>query len=626
MCGQAGILSPKKNKDQTLARAKSCLDIQAHRGPDHSALSSLDINNFFISLTHNRLSIIDLKAQSNQPFWSQDKQHAIIFNGEIYNYLELRQDLKLDGVTFQTDSDTEVLLQALIHYPLSTALNKFNGMWSFAFIDIKKEKIIFSRDRFGKKPFYYFHNVQTNEFIWSSEIKYILAAAQQKFNVNPIAVSDYIEQFLLEADPEQTFFSEIKKLPAGSYCEVDLKHDRLEFKPQSYYQFSFFPYTSSLADAVHELDYLLKDAVRLRLRSDVELGFLLSGGLDSSTITGIGAELSQDPSSLKTLSIVSDNKLYDESPFIELVEKRLGLSSYKINVEKSAVEIFDLLSTVQWFNDEPLTSFSAVTYYLMMAQAKSKNVKVLLSGQGADEVFCGYRKYMAFYFKELLRQTQPLQALSLATAFLKTQPLANTLDVSEIKRYVTFLRAGQKSILTPEMQNLPRKSIGLGKSSVAERQLLDVVSTSVPALLHYEDRLSMAHSREVRAPFLDYRIVEFGLNLPTKYKINDGWSKFVVRKVSEKYVPQAVSWRKDKKGFSIPQEEWFRTTLKNNIEQIFNSDALMYQLNLIDKKALQSKFQLYCAGGSQARRISFKEIFTPLALEIWLKRFERNIQ
>lgn len=619
MCGIAGIIS-RSDQSEKAQKFKTLLN---HRGPDASAVSTVQLSQFQVNFTHNRLSIIDLQVASNQPFWDESDQYGIIFNGEIYNYLEIRRELESEGREFRTQSDTEVLLQALMHWPLERVLGCLNGMWAFAYLDKRAEKILVCRDRFGKKPFYY--HLQDNEFYWASEIKYILEASEKKFRPNPQTVARYLRQFLLESDGTQTFFEDILKLPAGSFAWLDLKASRLDIKPEQYYHIPAKNFAGDFKEAREELQHLLRDSVKIRLRSDVNLGFLLSGGLDSSILSGLGHQLSENSGqNLNYLSVVSEDPRYDESPHIREVEKFLGIHSHKINIAHNSNEIFDLLSKAQWQNDEPITSFSAVSYMMMMEKAKALNTKVLLTGQGADEIFCGYKKYLGFYLKDLVRQGHGFKALKTGLEFLMTRSLVTEVHLGELKRYVKFLNQGQIQILSSRLAQIEQPSIGLGNQGVRGRQIADLLQFSVPALLHYEDRLSMAHAREVRAPYLDYRIVELGLSLPMEHKLNHGWSKYILRKAARGIAPESIAWRKDKRGFTIPQETWFKRELRPQIEKIFDGPALMYEMGFVDKESLLRKYKLFCSDAPSAKLISFKEIFVPLALENWLRVFERH--
>lgn len=622
MCGIAGIISTE-NLRALAERAKT---IQAHRGPDFSLVSHRDVGPWHLHFTHNRLSVIDLQAVSNQPFWSEDQNYGIIFNGEIYNYLELKFQLQAEGVSFRTRSDTEVLMQALIHGKnLRQTLNSLNGMFAFAFLDVREQKIIFARDRFGKKPFYY--HLTPQRLTFSSEIKYILQTAAQKFRVNPQPVAHYLEQFLLENDPEQTFFQDILKLPAGHFTELNLKSSSLKFTSESFYAIPTGKYSGSFQDAEKEIQDLLLDSVKLRLRSDVNVGFLLSGGLDSSALVGAGCKLSAGASQhLQYLSVVSENPQFDESRHIAEVEAFWKIHSEKINISHSVQNLFPLLEKAIYHNDEPLTSFSAVSYMLMMEKARALDSTVLLTGQGADEVFCGYKKYLGFYLKSLLRQKDYFTFFRIGSQFAWTRSLINEMPVSEIKRYLRKSGPSEKSILSENLQKIRQPRIGLGQMSLSERQALDLTSLSVPALLHYEDRLSMAHAREVRVPYLDYRLVELGLSLPDHFKIGPGWSKYILRQATRDFVPEAITWRKDKKGFTIPQEEWFRHEMKPAIEALFRSDAMMYKMGLVNPQKLQKKYELFCSGSVAAKAISFKEIFTPLCVEKWLQLNQDYLQ
>jgi asparagine synthase (glutamine-hydrolysing) len=304
----------------------------------------------------------------------------------------------------------------------------------------------------------------------------------------------------------------------------------------------------------------------------------------------------------------------------------LGVESAKINIAHDQKKVFELLSKAQWHNDEPITSLSAVSYMMMMERAKDLDAKVLLTGQGADEIFCGYKKYLGFYMKNLVRGGHGMKALGVGLGFLKTRSLVNEIHLGELKRYVKFLNKPHLNVLSSRLKALPQPSIGLGSGDVSGRQILDLTKFSVPALLHYEDRLSMAHAREVRVPYLDYRIVNFGISLPMEFKIHQGWSKYILRKSSEGLVPQNITWRKDKRGFTIPQESWFKNELHSEVENILHGQSMIYDYGFVDKRTMIEKYEIFCGNSTAAKMISFKEIFTPIALENWLQTFKEYLK
>jgi asparagine synthase (glutamine-hydrolysing) len=613
MCGISGIIS-RQDRRQDLERSRHVLQ---HRGPDSFGTMNHRAAEYFASVLHHRLSIIDLTDEANQPFFSKDRNAYLICNGEIYNYIELRQELEAEGVEFRTSSDTEVLLEALLCWGTAKTLEKINGMWAFAFCDLARRKFTFARDRFGVKPLYYFADGES--FFFGSEIKAVLALAGRKFPLNKKTATRMLSQHLLESDPEETFFEGISKLPPGHYGELDLNAPRPELRITRYYELKAGELRCDFEEANQQLQALLSDAVALQLRSDVQVGVLLSGGIDSSALACIAqrhvAERGGNPIAL--LSLTSEGSRYDEGPYISKVEELLGQTAARVDVGDDPLKLLHLLDEVQWFNDEPLTSFSGVAYYLMMRRARELGIKVLLTGQGADELFCGYKKYLAFYLKGLLREGHVADFGKEVVKFGLNGGFIHDVHWSEMQRYV-LPRSGMRA-LGPALGEYEPLSQALGSRSLAERQILDIEQTSIPHLLHYEDRLSMAFSREVRVPYLDHRIVEFALACPDEFKIGTGWSKYILRTAVADFIPSEVAWRKDKNGFGVPQIEWLKLALRPHVERIFNEDCLMYEMGLVDKQALLELYEAYRT--SFFNTVPYKKVFSALALEIWLRRY-----
>jgi asparagine synthase (glutamine-hydrolysing) len=618
MCGISGIIS-RQDRRHDLERSR---DVLQHRGPDSVGGTHHHAGRLFASVLHHRLAIIDLSDDANQPFFSKDRSAYLICNGEIYNYVELRAELEAEGVEFRTSSDTEVLLEALLNWGVPKTLEKLNGMWAFAFCDLANRRFTFARDRFGIKPFYYCNDEEA--FCFGSEIKSVLATSNRKFPLNRKTATRLLSQNLVEADPEETFFEGITKLAPGHYGEIDLNAPQPELKTTCYYRAKPTEMRCDFAEASQRLRELLSDAVALQMRSDVQVGVLLSGGIDSSALACFAEEHTSKRAAnpLALLSLTSEGSPYDESPYIEKVEKRLGRIAARVDVGNNPTRMLQLLDDVQWFNDEPLTSFSGVAYYLMMERARDLGIKVLLTGQGADELFCGYKKYLGFYLKGLLREGHVADFGKEVVRFGLNGGFVNDIEWSEMQRYV-MPHSGQRA-LGPALAEYEPLSISMGSRSLAERQILDIEQTSIPSLLHYEDRLSMAFSREVRVPFLDHRVVEFALACPNEFKIGRGWSKHVLRAAVADIVPSEVVWRKDKNGFGVPQIEWLKLALRPHIERIFNEDCVMYDMGLIDKAALLQLYEDYRT--SFFNTVPYKKVFSALALEIWLRRYAQYLR
>jgi asparagine synthase (glutamine-hydrolysing) len=613
MCGIAGVISRRP-----APFSPEMMSVMGHRGPDHTHLSELQSHGYFLQLLHHRLSIIDLVDASNQPFFDATGRYSIVFNGEIYNYIELRKELQALGVDFKTASDTEVLLQAMIVWG-ERAFNKLNGMFAFLFTDLHLGKGFIARDPFGEKPFYY--HLRDEKFSFSSEIKFLLAATPEKFGVNKLVLAQYFSSHYLEATEEDTFFEGIKKFPAGAFSSFDLSGE-FKLNIQRYYspKVNENSRITNLDDAESQIRWALDESVRLRLRSDVPVGLFLSGGVDSSILAHL---VKKHHSNVQFVSVVSDDPAYDESSFINIVEKNLKQEAIKINIQTRAQEFYELLPKVGWHNDEPLTSFSAVAYYKMIEAAKQNGLKVLLTGQGADEVFLGYKKFKFWHYKNLFRSGK---IIGLSKALFDeggNSDLFESFSLSEASRYLPgFMKGSKRAAWGNKIIDVALAARKTG--SMEQAQIEDLKAYSVPVLLHIEDRLSMAYGTEVRVPFLDRSIVDLGLQLDTNLKIRDGFSKYALRSAYRGLVPDPIIWRRDKKGFSIPQDKWIRDELSGNIESLFKSDMISYDLGILDKKANLQDYQAY--KNNESKLVGYKDIFARLSLEMWLKSFSHSIK
>lgn len=618
MCGIAGILGNSGQQYNFLLEQAQL--VQSHRGPDASGKWEGQAGNWQLALTHQRLSIIDLSESGNQPMAYRDKG-IIVFNGEIYNYKEIRSVLEGFGHSFFSQSDTEVLLTALHHWGVKEALHRLNGMWAFAWLDLESSRLVLARDRFGIKPLYYFLDRQSLYF--ASEIKTILKAANHKFALNTQIIGEYILQSLAETS-DRTYFEGILKVPPGYYAEIDLNREELSL---AFHKFWNLPGETTRdlpeKELVIQARDLFFDAVRLRLRSDVPVGVLLSGGIDSSSIA---AAVNEKIDNVTLLSAVSEDRRYDESHYIDIMSRHLGRPVQKVNLRLEPQRAIELLEEVCWFNDGPVGSFSNVAHYLLMEKAAESNVKVILSGQGADELLCGYRKYSGFYLQDLVRRGRFWEAVRLASSFLRNGTIINQFTLAEAKRYLPYLASSAVDVKGTALEGFRPQQVAMQKGmSLRDRQVADLERFSIPVLTHYEDRMSMAWSREIRVPFLDYRLVGFFINLPAKYKIKDGWTKYILRQAVAPYLPPEIAWRNDKQGFINPQSEWIKHELKEKILGFFSEDALIFKHELINRKNLLAVYEQYCKQPANRGRIWFRDIFNPLALEIWMRKYEGHI-
>jgi asparagine synthase (glutamine-hydrolysing) len=617
MCGIAGIVG--RTPHVFTDKLKS---LMSHRGPDNTQLSELRASSASIQLLHHRLSIIDLSDEANQPFFDESKRYALIFNGEIYNYKELRTELENLGEKFRTSSDTEVLLKCLIKFG-EQALPKLNGMFAIAFFDLQNESCFIARDPFGEKPFYYI--LDKNKFIFASEIKFILEASGRKFKINGPVLGDYFSSHFLETKEDETFFHGIWKLPPGSFARFSLKQS-FQFKPQRYYRPSVN--APEIKDAYHASELIKQSiyhSVDIRLRSDVPVGLFLSGGIDSSILAAVSSELSEKQNSeIKFLSIVSDDPSTDESSFVDMVSKHLKKESIKVNVQNDAQSFWKLLPKIVWHNDEPIISFSSIAYYKMIEAAKAQGLKVLLTGQGADEAFLGYKKFKFWHYKNLLKKGRVDKLAWAGLSELKNSDLFESFSFAEASRYLPGGTSSFKTRAWGETLQKVRRTTGRDTVSLKQTQLDDLLHYSVPVLLHYEDRLSMAYGAEVRVPFLDHHIVDIGMALQDDLKIKNGFSKYILRKTFEPMLPKEVIWRRDKKGFTIPQEQWMKKDLSTEINNMFQGDMISYDLKLLKKQQNLDDYRDYQE--SKTKILGFKDIFARISVETWLNVYGPYIE
>lgn len=604
MCGLFGAIITNQPAARAALekRAETAERMQAHRGPDMRDRRVYELGEKLVLLAHQRLSILDVSEAGRQPMVSVDGHHHIIYNGEVYNYKEISYAHGYNGL--KSTSDTEVILRRLSETSPNKALPELNGMWALALLDTQAHKLTLSRDRGGVKPLYY--TWVGEDFYFASEIKTLLVLTGKKFAMNRRIVARYIEQSLQD-DTNETFFEGIYALPAGSFATFAISDSNLT--PVSYWN----PFGAAPQGNFREL---FMDAVKLRLRSDVPVGVTLSGGLDSSLIThAMKAHLGH--ADFTVLSAVSPNHLNDESRYIDIMAKTYGLNVTKIELGWKSSDAMSLLAKATWQNDSPLGSFSNVVFYLLMQAAQQHGVKVLLSGQGADEMLCGYKKFLGFYLKHLLRQKRYGKAIMTFAQFAANGSVLNQFSMAEARRYLS--PSSRESVLSASTHAAYYPaSLGAIGTSLAERQWQDYRHFSVPFLTHYEDRLSMAFGREIRLPYLDYRLVELLLNAPDDLKIRNGWTKWVMRDSFKHDLPSEIIWRKDKQGFVNPQADWLKNELRAEVEQRFADGANIYGYDLIDAEKLRARYRAYCAGKSG---IWYRDIFNPLGLEIWLEQY-----
>jgi asparagine synthase (glutamine-hydrolysing) len=619
MCGLFGSITRKPLTEQ---RANAAHRIQAHRGPDGQGSWRAQAGASSIYLGHQRLAIIDLSDAGRQPM--QHECGAVVaFNGEIYNYVELREQLELEGERFASQSDTEVLLKAFVRWGVPDTLRRCNGMWAIAYVEPALGRLSLSRDRCGEKPLYY--TATDDGVAFASEVKTLLTLTGKRYRVNHQVVAEYLEQAVLDGSCD-TFFADIQQVPAGTVVTIDVNTRHIG-PPVAYWSAAQAAAMPPADDVFERLRHTFDEAVRIRLRSDVPVGILVSGGLDSSAIAAAAHESVGAHGDLTLLSAVSDDPRFDESQFARRVARHLDRKLIEVRLDLRAENALDLLARACYVNDEPVGTFSAVAHYLLMQQAKEASITVVLSGQGGDELLCGYRKYLGFHLQELVRRGRLLEASRILTQFMRRGTVVTQFTLGEAGRYLPrFLHDASATVLGRALESFPRRSLGLpAGTTVQARQAIDVSTFSVPALTHYEDRMSMAWGREIRLPFLDPNLLDLMLAAPTATKLHDGWTKFALRRAMSQRLPPEIVWRKDKQGFSTPQSEWLRGALSSRLDQLFGEDCLMYRMGLVDPVALRRLYAAYKSLPPGSDRIGLRRIFAPLALELWLRQYESSL-
>lgn len=562
MCGITGIIN-KTNANVIEDQLLQMNDLIAHRGPDGEGFY-LNRN---VGFGHRRLAIIDLSQDGHQPMHFQDKL-VITFNGEVYNYIEIRDELIKKGYQFHSKSDTEVILAAYDCWG-EDCVTRFNGMWAFAIHDKIKNIIFCSRDRFGVKPFYYRETDQ--DFKFGSEIKQLLNKEANKAN------ADLIAHFLftgMHDHEERTFFESVLKLPPSHNLILDLRTFTKTFKKF---------YTIPRKNISKDYEKVLINAVKLRLRSDVKVGTCLSGGIDSSTIAAIASQLHGQASDVKFNAIHAQSieKETDESEYaIEVA----NIANLDLKIIKPGPEEFkSVLDEVVYTQEEPFGSPSIYLQYFVMKKSKEIGCKVLLDGQGGDETLLGYERYYAPVFVNYFKQKGLLSAIkeirlsnknnskmsfkNIAKYLAGTYLIETRLKYSKLKN--KWFRKEEIPTSFPYLKDIKNSSLNL-----FEMQEIELFKTNLQALLRYEDKNSMRHGIETRLPFIDYCSVECSLNLPINKKVSEGWTKIVLRQICEKYLSPKVAWRKNKLGFNAPDKSWLESAIPEIKQEISNSKIL----------------------------------------------------
>ena len=627
MCGIVGIKSLTKDGEKSFSYIDKAVKELYRRGPDNQSFELFDS----VALGHARLSIIDTSESAHQPFTDSSGDYVITFNGEIYNYLEIKRDLEFHGYTFKTSSDTEVLLYSFIAWG-KDCLNKLNGFFAFCIYNKKTRGLFIARDRYGIKPLHVYTDY--NKIIWASELKAILAFdIIKKLDNNSLGA-----YFKLNYIPkDMSIFENVKKLLPGQFITISETGDS---KVESYYSIEIDPYNYSKLsydEAKKELDNKLRESVEKRLVSDVPLGCFLSGGIDSSVISGIASEVKPD---LNTFSIgFADEPLFDETSYAELVAKKFKTNHHVFKLKND--DFLHSLDSFEKYIDEPFADSSALAVNVLAERTKP-HVTVSLSGDGADELFSGYNKHHAEY---MIRQNMPLnKALKmtpniwkylpqsrnskLGDLFRKLDKFSQGLSMNQKERYWAWIGLTSdeevKKLLNVGFNNqfLKKDVVSrIGLTNDFNDYLWSDLELVLPGdMLTKVDLMSMNNSLEVRVPFLDHELVNFVNTLPANYKIDKGSRKKILQDTYRSFLPEEL-YHRPKHGFEVPLLKWFKGPLRAVINDLLlNKEFILSQgvFNYSEIRKIVEKLRSSNPGDTASR------VWAILVFQFWWKKYLDN--
>ena len=599
MCGICGYITKHKIPPACLTAMN---DTMAHRGPDDSGIYQATVGNFLLGLGQRRLSIMDLSSAGHQPMFGADGKICIVFNGEIYNFPALRQELSQKGYTFHTNCDTEVILESYLEWGID-CVQHFNGMFAFCLVDFRTNKVYFARDRVGKKPFYYYFDGET--LVFGSELKALMAFPGFSKTIRQDVLSRYLYHGYIAAP--DTIFANTYKLMAGhtmiwhegklrSDCYWNVAAKRADTKIR----------TISYNDAKEELRKLLADAVEKRMLADVPLGTFLSGGIDSALVTALAQQVSSAP--VKTYSIGFEVPKYDEAPFARKIATHLHTDHHELYCGEQA--FLEAMDNLPQYYDEPFADSSQIPTMLVSQFAK-QDVTVVLSGDGGDELFCGYSVYDKVF------QAQQFSPLSTLMSILPHSSLLphRVMTLSEIYSH----RQARCQLITNErenyIQNLLISSNQIPvwyrrEKNISEynwqirRMLLDVQTYMSDDIMVKVDRASMRYALEARCPLLDHRVIEYAFSIPNAYVYENGEKKRILKDILYDYVPKSLLDR-PKSGFAIPIGKYLRTTKQDFLQRLTEEDML-HEQGIFQPKAAIDLIRTFLAGENRQEELVWK--------------------
>ena len=637
MCGIVGFLTPRPFDIPDYGLLRQMRESLFHRGPDEMGeyIRSLDEKGPFLFLGHRRLSIIDLTT-GHQPLANEDETVWVIFNGEIYNFNELREELENRGHQFYTRSDTEVIVHGYEEYG-EECFKRFNGMFAIGIWDEKRNRLVLARDRLGKKPLYY--SLINETFLFASELKAILLYPAFPREVDSLSLMKYL--FFEFIPCPHTIFRDAKKMPAASYLIYDKKGIEIR---QYWSPFDSQKSEEYLSEAEAELKMmkLLKESVKRRLVSDVPLGVFLSGGIDSSTITALAQR--EVPGRIRTFSIGFEDPSFDESKYASLASKHIGTEHHEKTM--TPTDLLNIVPGLPDILDEPMADASILPTYLLSKFTRS-HVTVALGGDGGDELFAGYPTYLAhkfakpyerFFrlfhpFSNFLAGLLPVSDDNISFDFKVKKFLSGIGYPDGVRNSVwlgSFPFSENERVLSPEIHAQFNRDRLVEEISLYDReypsddritklQYLDLRLYLQESILVKVDRASMACSLEVRAPFLDYELVEFLMGLPSRYKLKGLTSKYILKKAMENWLPGEVVERK-KKGFGVPIAKWVKGPLNGLFRDLLSPDRLKRE-GFLNPQSVTTLLQDHLLN----RKDNRKQLWTLLVWELWVNRYHPSL-
>lgn len=624
MCGFVAVVAPEGLDAEVLNRMRDRL---AHRGPDgaHSWLTRTP--RAVVGLGHRRLSIIDLSRAADQPMFDDSGSLALVYNGEIYNYVELREELAAAGRVFSTQSDTEVLLAAYERWG-TDCLRRLNGMFAFALWDSRSGELFVARDRFGEKPLFC-TRLPDGGCAFASEMKALFAHPQVRTSPRESAVRSYIEGRFYDDAEETMFEGVVRVLPAHAMVVDDVGSIRRRWR---YWTPDYTDIQQGYREdeAVERFGALLERSVRTRLRSDVPVGTSLSGGLDSSTIVCMLAEARMRTPTLtqNTFSGRFDelDPTLSEGPFIDLVVEQTGVHAQ--SVTPTALGLIEESERLHWHQEEPFLSASIYLQWCVMRLAREHQTTVLLDGQGADELLAGYQYYFPTYQLDLLDRGRAGRLLGDTLRFRSRLRRASHGYSNSLRRFDHDVALGPRALAAAwrNRGNIAHGNYDEGVPPAVpgmrlRRQLAEALQyNSLPMLLRYADRNAMAFSRETRFPFLDHELVDWCVSLPDRAFVRDGWQKYILRKGAGSMLPSEIRWRADKVGYAAPLDLWLRDSLRDwGHDRLFR--GAIVDLEGYDRRNLDDLWRRHQAGENHSwalwRWISLNEWFALLESALW---------